>query len=120
MHSEVQSLFQTVREFCLKHPGAFEKPSHGSPAFFIEKGGQFAALWDNHHNDGNVAMLVAAPPGMQEALLQSNPEIFYRPPYVGPSGWVGVRLDKGLDWKEVEDLVAEGYAFIAAKRKQRR
>ncbi|MES1227297.1 MAG: MmcQ/YjbR family DNA-binding protein, partial [Armatimonadota bacterium] len=81
-------------------------------------GGQFATLWDNHHNDGNLALLVAAPPGIQEALVASNASVFYRPPYYGPSGWVGVRLDKGLDWEEVEGLVEAGYEFIAAKRQR--
>ncbi len=103
----------------MSHPDTYEKLSHGAPAFFIEKGGQFATLWENHHNDGNVALLVAAPVGMQEALISSDPDVFYRPPYLGPSGWVGVRLDKGLAWTEVEDLVSEGYALIHAKKKRR-
>jgi hypothetical protein len=113
----VEELFQRVREFCLALPNVYEKTSHGAPCFFIEKGGQFVALWDNHHQDGNVAMLVAAPPGAQEALVGSNPAVFYRPPYFGPSGWIGVRLDKGLAWEEVDALVAEGYAYIAAKKR---
>lgn len=116
--SEVLELFQRVREFCLSHPLTYEKLSHGAPAFFIEKGGSFATLWDNHHNDGNVALLVAAPPGIQEALVSSDAKIFYRPPYVGPSGWIGVRLDRGLPWDEIDALVAESYAFINSKKKR--
>src|SRR5208282_5233480 len=73
--SDPQQLFQTVREFCLSHPLTYEKLSHGAPAFFIEKGGGFATLWDNQHNDANVALLVAAPPGIQEALVGSDPKV---------------------------------------------
>ena len=114
----VDSLFEKVRGYCLGHPETMEKPSHGAPAFFVVKGSQFATLWDNHHNDGNVALLVAAPPGIQEALVSSNPEVFYRPPYFGPSGWIGVRLDQGLDWDEVEALVEGGYEFVGANRRR--
>ncbi len=118
MNDEVAHLFQTARGFCLDHPEVIEKLSHGAPAFFVDKRGQFATLWDNHHNDGNVALILALLPGMQEALIESDPGVFYRPPYVGPKGWVGIRLDKGLAWGEVEDLVATGYEFISAKRKR--
>jgi phosphoribosylglycinamide formyltransferase-1/phosphoribosylamine--glycine ligase/phosphoribosylglycinamide formyltransferase/phosphoribosylformylglycinamidine cyclo-ligase len=118
MYESPNELFETARGFCLSHPQTFEKLSHGSPAFFIEKGGCFATLWDNHHNDGNVALLVAAPPGMQEAMIETDSAVFYRPPYVGPSDWIGVRLDKGLPWVEVEDVIATAYEFIAAKRKR--
>lgn len=118
MAIEALELFQRTREFCISHPNVYEKLSHGAPAFFIEKGGCFATLWDNHHNDGNIALLVAAPPGIQEALVGSDSAVFYRPPYFGPSGWIGVRLDKGLAWDEVQGLVAEGYAFIGSKKKR--
>lgn len=118
MGMDVARLLQIVREYCLAHPSVYEKQSHGAPAFFIEKGGQFATLWDNHHQDGNVALLVAAPPGVQELLIEANADVFYRPPYYGPSGWIGVRLDRNLAWEEVEALVTEGYAFVEAKRKR--
>lgn len=65
--------FETVRKICLSHPGAYEKLSHGMPGFFIEKGGQFATFWDDHHGDGELALVVAQPPGMQEALISSDP-----------------------------------------------
>ena len=118
MDGTVDELFQIVRVRCLTFERAFEKLSHGAPAFFIEKGGQFACLWDNHHNDGNIALLVAQPPGMQESLIEEDPEVFYRPPYFGPSGWIGVRLDLAKDWSQINDLIAQGYEFVAAKRKR--
>lgn len=119
--TDVAPLFQRVRKSCLSHPGVIEKSSHGAPAFFVtEKAGLFATLWDNHHNDGNVALFVAAPPGVQEALVEEDPLVFYRPPYYGPSGWIGVRLDKGLDWTQVEAMVEEGYAMVKAKHSRKR
>lgn len=95
---EAAQLFEPVRQICLSHAGTFEKVSHGAPAFFVEKGGQFASLWHNHHNDGNTALLVAASPA-QEMLIQSDPEIYYRPPYFGPAGWVGIRLNRGCHYQ---------------------
>jgi hypothetical protein len=114
-----ESTLETMRRLCLSHAGAFEKQSHGMPAFFIEKSGQFATYWDNHHGDGILALFVAMPPGMQEALVESDPDIYYRPPYYGPSGWVGIRLDNEPNWTEIEGLVAEAHAFVAAKRSRK-
>jgi hypothetical protein len=115
----MSSHLETVRNTCLAHPGTMEKLSHGMPAFFLEKGGQFAVYWDDHHGDGVLALLIAMPPGMQESLISEDPETYYRPPYYGPSGWIGVRLDREFVWQEVENLVATGYEFIAAKKKRR-
>lgn len=98
-----------VRASCLGHEQAYEKLSHGSPCFFIEKGRQFAAFLDDHHGDGRLALWLPAAPGVQEALIEEDPEAYFRPPYVGPSGWIGVRLDRGLAWETVESLVAEAY-----------
>lgn len=104
-----------VRASCLAQERAYEKLSHGSPCFFIEKGRQFGAFLDDHHGDGRLALWLAAAPGVQEALIEEDPEVYFRPPYVGPSGWVGVRLDRGLAWEAVEDLIAEAYERMAAK-----
>jgi len=120
MSADVEALFERARSFCLSLDNVYEKLSHGSPAFFIEKGGQFASLWNNHHSDGNIALLLAAPPGVQESLIGSDEAVFYRPPYVGPSGWIGIRLDKTDDWALIEDLIREGHGFIAAKCKNSR
>ena len=117
MSVDVEALFEQVRSLCLKHPEAFEKPSHGSPAFFLLKGGQFATLWNNHHDDGNIALLLAARPGIQEALISENADVYYRPPYYGPGGWVGVRLDKGLPLEEIEGLIDEAFELILAKKR---
>lgn len=102
-----------VRATCLELPGAYEKLSHGSPCFFIDKKRQFCAYLDDHHGDGRVAVWLPARPGVQESLIEEDPEVYFRPPYVGPSGWVGVRLDRGLDWQVVADHIAAAHEFAA-------
>ncbi len=109
---------ERVRAICLALPGTTEKLSHGAPAFFVPSG-QYLAFVDNHHGDGRLAVWVAAPPGAQESLVAAEPKHFFRPPYVGPKGWVGINLDTGLEWGAVAALIGEGHAFIAAKRKSR-
>ncbi len=115
----IEALIKT-RELCLRHEGAYEKTSHGSPCFFVEKGKQFVAFVNNHHGDGRLALCLIAPPGIQEALVQENPDAYFRPPYVGPKGWIGVCLDKGLDWETIDDLIAEGYALARPAKKRPR
>jgi uncharacterized protein YdhG (YjbR/CyaY superfamily) len=90
-----ESQLDRVRRICATMPSAFEKPSHGSPTFFVEKDkGVFAMFADNHHYDGEIAVWLAAPPGLQSALIEDAPEAYFKPPYVGTSGWIGVRLDR--------------------------
>jgi hypothetical protein len=100
-----------VREICLWLPGATEKPSHGAPAFFVRK--QFAMLWpDGHHDHEFPHLWCAAPPGAQQALVAGS-DRFFRPPYVGSRGWVGVRLDGDVAWDEVEELLEDAYRTVA-------
>src|SRR5579872_3672 len=102
-----------IREICLALPDVEERLSHGSPAFFT-KSKQFLHYWDNHHDDGWHCVWCAAPIGMQEALTTANPQRFFRPPYVGHRGWIGVNLDDDPDWKEIEHIV--GYAHETISR----
>ena len=85
-----------VRKICLSLPGTTEKISHGEPTFFTKKR-VFVMFSNNHHHDGHVAVWVPAPPGLQEALIEEAPGVYYRPPYVGGSGWVGIELDQVND-----------------------
>src|SRR5262245_33880409 len=85
-----------VRKICLGLPGATEKMSHGEPTFFVKQG-VFAMFSNNHHHGGHVAVLLPAPPGLQEALIDEAPQAYYRPPYVGGSGWIGVELAQVTD-----------------------
>ncbi len=80
-----------VRKLCLYLPGATEKLSHGEPAFFVNKR-LFAMFSNNHHNDGHVAVWIPTQPGEQQTMIATAPNIYYRPPYVGVKGWVGIEL----------------------------
>ncbi len=102
-----------VRRICLAFPGATEKLSHGSPTFFTPKR-VFASFVDNHHGDGHVAVWIPAASGVQEALIEEDPETYYRPPYVGVSGWVGVELAR-VDDEQLGTLIREAHRFIQAK-----
>jgi hypothetical protein len=109
--SEVE---ENVRAICLRFPEVTERQSHGSPAFFV--GRQFATVWAGGHHDNDFPHLwCAAGPGEQEALTASS-DRFFRPPYVGGRGWIGVRLDGDVDWVEVAELLEDAYRVIAPKR----
>ena len=104
-----------VRACCLALPEVSEKLSHGAPTFFAGKK-SMAMFLDDHHGDGRLALWAAAPPGVQEEMVRLEPDRFFRPPYVGPRGWLGVRLDRRPDWAEVEDILEEAYRTVAIKR----
>jgi hypothetical protein len=102
-----------VREICLALPEVEERLSHGTPAWFVRGRKSFATYWDDHHGDGRLCLWCAAPPGMQEALVAGSPEQYFRPPYVGHRGWVGVMLNRGLDWNEIAGALEEAYCCVA-------
>ena len=97
-------------------PEANEKLSHGEPTWFAGKGKVFAMLDDHHHGAAHLSVWLPQPFGAQEAFIGSNPERFFRPPYVGVSGWVGVVLDAGPDWREVARLVRDAYLHVATAK----
>jgi hypothetical protein len=104
-----------LREIILAWPETSERISHGAPTFW---GGKktFASYHENHHGDGRVALWCKVPAGAQASLVESDPEAYFVPPYVGPSGWVGIRLDRPVDWRTVAGLLEEGYRSVAPKR----
>jgi predicted DNA-binding protein (MmcQ/YjbR family) len=89
--------------------------SHGSPNFRV-RGKTFATYVVNHHGDGRIALWLPAPAGAQEHHVQASPAYFFVPPYVGVRGWMGIRLDRGLAWKRVAELVREAYLHVAPRR----
>lgn len=97
-----------IRKLCLSLPETSEKIAWGAPTFRVQ-GKLFVMFADNHHGDGRVAIWCMAPAGSQQALVASDPEHFFVPPYVGPSGWVGIRLDRGLSWAIVKELIHEAH-----------
>ena len=102
-----------VRRVCFSIPGAVEKISHGEPTFFTPKR-VFAMFANNHHGDGHVAVWLPAAPGVQAALIEEAPQVYFRPPYVGPAGWVGVELSKVSD-DQLGSLIREAFHVMAAK-----
>jgi predicted DNA-binding protein (MmcQ/YjbR family) len=107
-----------VRARCLAHDGVTERVSHGEAAWFAANGRQFATSADRHHDDRR-ALWIAAPAGAQEALIEGAPERFFRPPYVGHRGWVGVYLDVPVDWDELDALIDDAYAAVSTARRTR-
>ena len=103
---------ERVRQLCLALPEVEERLSHGEPTWFVRK--VFVQLSDHHHDD-RLGFWCAAPPGVQEALVEADPERYFRPPYVGGRGWLGGYLDVDVDWDTVEDLVVDAYCAVAPK-----
>ena len=110
---------EKMRKACHALPDVTERPSHGMPAFFVGKR-QFAVFSNDHHGDGRVALVCAAEDGVQKMLVDSDPDAYYVPPYVGVAGWIGVRLDKKLPWSQVAALLEAAHAYIGAKAAGRR
>jgi hypothetical protein len=107
---------ERVRRICLALPETTEKLSHGEPTFFVRKK-VFAMCSINHHNDGHIAVTVPAAIGVQEALIKQSPKKFYRPPYVGVRGWVGIELPRVSD-KELAAHLKEAWKLIAPEKLQ--
>ena len=108
-----EETLRRIRELCLALPETSERLSHGAPTFFVRGKRAFLMVLTNHHGDGRFAFWCAATAGLQEMLVDADPEKFFRPPYVGHRGWLGVRLDRGLDWAELAGIVEDAYAEIA-------
>ena len=110
-------LVDRLRAICLAFPEVTERPSHGAPTWFVRDKKSFATVWEHgHHYDDFPHLWCAAPPGAQEALVAAQPETFFRPPYVGGRGWLGVRLDGDVDWAEIAEICEDAYRVIAPKR----
>ena len=105
---------ERVRHICLALPEAIEKLSHGEPTFFVGKK-VFAMFANNHHNDGRVAVWLPVPPGMQPMMIEASPEKFFKPPYVGVRGWVGIHLAQ-IDEEELTFHLHTAYRQIAPKK----
>ncbi len=107
-----RTISDAVREICLSFPEAEERPSRGSPDFRV-RGKTFATYVVNHHGDGRIALWLNAPPGAQEFYAGNEPEHYFVPPYLGPRGWLGVHLDKGLRWTTIAERTREAYEKLA-------
>jgi hypothetical protein len=105
---------ERVRRICLALPGTWEKLSHGEPTWFVGKK-VFAMFSNNHHGDGHVAVVMPSAIGIQEMLIKKSPQKFYRPPYVGVRGWIGVEVSRVSD-KELSLHLKEAWQLIAPRK----
>jgi len=101
-----------LRAICLALPEAVEKEAWGDPTFRVRD--KIFAM--EKRGDGRVSVWCKAPEGSQMVLLGADPERFFVPPYVGPKGWIGIRLDTSPDWDEVAALVRRSYRLVAPKK----
>jgi formyltetrahydrofolate-dependent phosphoribosylglycinamide formyltransferase len=113
-------LLDRIRGLVEGLPETEEKSSHGSPGFRIAGGKFFAHFSDNHHRNGVIALLVkTSGSDEQAALIEAEPDLYYKPAYYGPSGWIGIRLDQGdIDWAHIESWLRKSWSLIAPKKLQ--
>ena len=106
-----------LRKMCLAMPEAHEVEAWGEPTFRIRN--KLFAMYasaDTHHGAGRPAVWCKAAPGNQSLMVRAEPDRFFVPPYVGPSGWVGIHLDDDVDWDQLAELIRDSYRLIAPKR----
>ena len=104
-----------IRRTCLALPEVSERLSHGAPTFFVRGKRAFVMVLTDHHGDARFAIWCAAPDGLQRMLVEADPDRFFVPPYVGHRGWLGVRLDRSLDWDELTGIVEDAFAEVAPR-----
>ena len=109
-------LLAKLEKIALALPEATKLLNHGRPSFAVREK-TFVMFMDNHHGDGRIAIWCKAPPGDQSDMVESDPKRYFIPPYVGPRGWIGVRLDTAKpNWKTIETIVRESWRMTAPKR----
>jgi hypothetical protein len=113
--ADVGRALRMVRTAALRWPETSERASHGGPAFFIADKRCFVMFLDDHHQDGRLAIWCAAPDGVQVEMVEVEPDRFFRPPYVGHRGWLGVQL-LGATQPELDAIVLDAYRQVAPKR----
>lgn len=115
-------LWARIRKICDALPNVSDRLSHGEVAWFVSRGKQgrqFATTSDHHHDDRN-AVVMMAPAGVQQQLVAEQPKLYFRPPYVGAQGWIGMYLDVGaVDWDLVEMHLDNAHAVATAKLSRR-
>jgi uncharacterized protein YdhG (YjbR/CyaY superfamily) len=117
--SLLESPLDRVRRICSSMPSMSEKISHGTPTFFVQKDkGVFVMVAENYLDDGRLAVWLPAPPGLQSELISEAPETYFKPPYVGASGWIGIILDQVAD-EVLEIHVRKAWDLAAPGRKKK-
>jgi hypothetical protein len=112
-----KAIIKKLDRICLALPDATEQTAWGEPTWRV--GGKiFAQLDDHHHGSGHTSVWIPAPEGAQEALIDAEPERFFRPPYVGHKGWVAIILDTSPNWDMVASLIAQAHGLIASGKRK--
>src|ERR1700742_1513853 len=105
-----------VRRICLGFPEVTERPSHGTPTWFVRDKKTFVTIWPyGHHEDEFPHLWCAPPPGAQSELIAADPDRYHYPAYVGHRGWIGVRLHAPIAWDEMAEIIEEAYRTVAPK-----
>ena len=104
-----------LRAICLALPDTTEKLAWSEPTWRV-RGKLFAQLDNHHHGADHLAFWCPAPPGVQQEMVEQEPSRFFRPPYVGVRGWLGVRIDDEPDWDEVARIIEDAYRMVAPKK----
>jgi hypothetical protein len=105
---------ERVRRICSTLPETTERLSHGEPTFFV-KNKVFVMFANNHHGDGHIAVWLPVPSGFQASLIEGDPLTFFKPPYVGVRGWVGIELARISD-QDLTYHIEVAWELIAPKR----
>jgi len=113
MYDDANPAINRLRKLCLSLGQVVEKEAWGECTFRAVGGSMFAMTDNDHHSSGHIAVWVKASAMVQEILINSDPERFFKPPYVGHKGWVGVRLEGKVDWDAVADILRDGYVMSA-------
>jgi hypothetical protein len=116
MYDDSSPALKRLREICLALPETFEKEAWGECTFRVTGGSMFAMTDSHHHGSAHVAVWVKAEPMVQEILVHADAKRFFVPPYLGPKGWVGVRLDYKVDWDELRGMLEDAHLMSAPKR----
>jgi len=116
MNSKEEPRLTRVAAICAALPEVV-RADMGSHAGFTVRKKTFAYFLNNHHGDGIVSISTRAFPGENKKLIEAHPKKFYLPAYIGPRGWVALRLDRSkIDWNEVRDLITASYLQAAPKK----
>ena len=105
---------ERVRAICATLPETTERPSHGEPTFFVHKR-VYVMFANDHHGDGRIAVWLPVPLGAQDALIAADPDVYFRPPYVGVRGWVGIALGH-IDDEALRDHIEMAWTMVAPRR----
>ena len=115
--ADFDEVLDRIRELCFALPETSERLSHGHPTFFVRGKRSFAMVLNDHHGDGRFALWAAAEDGVQQMLVEADPERFFRPSYVGHRGWLGLRLDRELHWDELAGILEDAQRNAGAFRR---